>query len=579
MSDIDNNVLNGLRSFTPPFDISKEFNNVNEENIELNNIDDITDKIIGKRGECFLTFADKNTKLDHPLFSLPAGHTCPYAEYCKTLVPRDREKTHNTLIKDYGELRCYAANAETQYPATQASRWRNKDLLDLYPGVDGKAKLIINSIAFYEYVKEPMTLLRVHESGDFYHLDYFDAWLKVAKFRPDILFYAYTKSLPFWIQRQKEIPPNFKFVASYGGQYDEYITKYKLRYAKVFDTYEELLSSGLELNIDDTLAYNTDANFALLLHGTQKKGTLKAKQAYANAKILKRLKHEKKLNKLRNKIVNEGYDKKMKLNPRNWSSKYWSKKSVSDMLKEVIEPEAVDVSSIQMNDELSPLIWDSDNLKPDVRKTLLLNAKRFIEFCDMENMKFSDIMLTGSMANYNYNENSDIDVHIIMDFSQISTNKEFVGDFFKIKKQLWAENLPIKIKGHDVEMYFQDVNDPHHSTGTYSIIDNEWILKPIKKIININSGAVQLKAADLMNAIDDLETNKNKKDFLKKHKILKDKIKKYRQSGLEKGGEYSVENLAFKILRNSGYLKRMMDIKNDYLTQELSLDEFLNPDM
>lgn len=264
---------------------------------------------------------------------------------------------------------------------------------------------------------------------------------------------------------------------------------------------------------------------------------------------------------------------------RSWSCKFWSKKSVSDMLKEVIEPEAVDVSSIQMNDELSPLIWDGDKLKPDVRKTLLLNAKRFIEFCDMENMKFSDIMLTGSMANYNYNENSDIDVHIIMDFSQISTNKEFVGDFFKMKKQLWAENLPIKIKGHDVEMYFQDVNDPHHSTGTYSIIDNEWILKPIKKIININSGAVQLKAADLMNAIDDLETNKNKKDFLKKHKILKDKIKKHRQSGLEKGGEYSVENLAFKILRNSGYLKRMMDIKNDYLTQELSLDEFLNPDM
>jgi hypothetical protein len=183
------------------------------------------------------------------------------------------------------------------------------------------------------------------------------------------------------------------------------------------------------------------------------------------------------------------------------------------------------------------------------------------------------------MANYNYNENSDIDVHIVMDFSQISENKEFVGDFFKLKKQLWSEILPIQIKGHDVEMYFEDINEPHHSTGTYSIIDDEWIAKPIKKLININTGAVQLKAADLMNAIDDLETNRNKNDFLKKHRLLKDKIKKFRQSGLESGGEYSVENLAFKILRNSGYLKKMMDMKNDYLTQELSLDEFLNTDM
>lgn len=268
-----------------------------------------------------------------------------------------------------------------------------------------------------------------------------------------------------------------------------------------------------------------------------------------------------------------------KKNKRHWSSKFWSKKNISDLLKEVIEPEAVDVTSIQMNDELNPLIWDGDILKSDVRKSLLLNTKRFIEFSDVENLKFYDIMLTGSMANYNYNETSDIDVHIIMNFLQISENKEFVGDFLKMKKQLWSETLPIQVKGHDVEMYFQDTVDPHYSSGTYSIINDEWIAKPIKKLINVNTGAVQLKSADIMNAIDDLETNKNKINFLKKHEQLKNKIKKFRQSGLENNGEYSTENLVFKILRNSGYLKKMMDIKNDYLTQELSLDEFLNPNV
>lgn len=266
-------------------------------------------------------------------------------------------------------------------------------------------------------------------------------------------------------------------------------------------------------------------------------------------------------------------------NPRRWSSKYWKQNNISDVLKEVIEPEAVDVSTIKMNDTLNPLIWDEDEkLKPEIRKVLLKNAKRFIEFCDAENLKYDDIILTGSLANYNYNENSDLDVHVVLDFTQISENKDFVGDFFKLKKQLWADKLPIQVKGHDVEMYFQDAQEPHHSSGTYSLVKNDWIRKPIKKIINIDTADVQLKAADLMNTIDELESESDGENFLKKHEQLKNKIKKYRQSGLDKNGEYSIENLVFKILRNSKYLEKMVDMKNEYLTDELSLDEVLDTD-
>ena len=125
--------------------------------------------------------------------------------------------------------------------------------------------------------------------------------------------------------------------------------------------------------------------------------------------------------------------------PRFWSSRYWSKNNISDVLKEVVEPDTVDVSSIKFNDALNPLVWESDEkIKSEVRNILLKNAKRFIEFSDVENLKFNDIILTGSMANYNYNEESDLDIHIILDFNQISENKEFVGDFLKLKKQLWA---------------------------------------------------------------------------------------------------------------------------------------------
>ena len=145
-----------------------------------------------------------------------------------------------------------------------------------------------------------------------------------------------------------------------------------------------------------------------------------------------------------------------------------------------------------------------------------------------------------------------------------------------MKKELWENKLPIQVKGHDVEMYFQDNNEPHHSSGTYSLIKNDWVRKPTKKIINIDSADVQLKAANIMNSIDDLATNRNEKNILKQHETLKDKIKKYRQAGLDSNnGEYSTENLVFKILRNSGYLGKMVELKNDYLTNELSLNEFM----
>jgi cell fate (sporulation/competence/biofilm development) regulator YlbF (YheA/YmcA/DUF963 family) len=250
-----------------------------------------------------------------------------------------------------------------------------------------------------------------------------------------------------------------------------------------------------------------------------------------------------------------------------------NKINIGDVIKEVIEPNSVDTASIQFHEKLSPLIWDGDVIKSDVRKALLLNAKRFIEFSGVENLKFNDITLTGSMANYNYNDNSDLDVHIVIDYSQISENKEFVADFFKLKKQLWSELLPIQVKGHDVELYFQNKSEKHHSSGVYSLMNNKWINKPTKKIINIDTPNIKLKAADFMNSIDDLESNKNKKNWLDKYEQLKEKIKKYRQTGLDTGGEFSVENLVFKVLRNTGYLEKMVDLKNNYLQNELSLDE------
>jgi hypothetical protein len=106
------------------------------------------------------------------------------------------------------------------------------------------------------------------------------------------------------------------------------------------------------------------------------------------------------------------------------------------------------------------------------------------------------------------------------------------------------------------------------------LVKDKWIRKPTKKIVNIDMANVQLKSADIMNTIDDLEKDADDENFIDKHEKLKEKIKKYRQTGLDTAGEYSTENLVFKILRNSGYLEKMIDMEDDFLTKELSLDEY-----
>ena len=246
-------------------------------------------KKIDVKNDCVLTISSNNAKLDHPYLSLPAGYTCPFADICKTLTPRDRSRIDNKMVQDYGEIRCYAAGEEARSPNAQEARWKNKDLLDQFDE-KGKVDLILRSLAYYEQTHGKITLFRVHESGDFYSLEYFDAWLAVANARPDILFYAYTKSLPFWIIRIKDIPDNFKLVASVGGKRDELITKHNLRNAVIVNSPEEAKNLRLPIDIDDTLAHNYDGNFALLIHGSQKAGTDKSKASYKNRTIIQNLK-------------------------------------------------------------------------------------------------------------------------------------------------------------------------------------------------------------------------------------------------------------------------------------------------
>lgn len=246
---------------------------------------------------------------------------------------------------------------------------------------------------------------------------------------------------------------------------------------------------------------------------------------------------------------------------------------INEAITKVIKDQNINIDNIKQKPNLNPILWDeNDTLHDDVRKTLLLNAYEFIKFLKIDNLKVKDIIVTGSNANYNWCDYSDIDIHVIIDFDQISKNKDFLSEFFKTKKSLWEEKLQATIKGHDIELYVQDINEPHSSTGTYSILNNKWISKPIKKMISIDINNVKQKFHKFVDIINEILEARDDDYLLKMLNKLKKKIKKYRESGLYNLGEYSTENLVFKLLRMYGYIDKINKIINNIKKSKLTLE-------
>jgi predicted nucleotidyltransferase len=155
--------------------------------------------------------------------------------------------------------------------------------------------------------------------------------------------------------------------------------------------------------------------------------------------------------------------------------KFWLNKSIVELLEEDEELKSFDVNQLLLKDELNSDIWlNEDTIKPEIRKILLKNAIEFIKFVKINNLEYKDILFTGSLANYNYTDNSDLDVHILMNTSQITDNKEFLTEYLDAKKDLWKNIFEdVKVKNHDVELYVQDINEfnvSSVSSGIYSLM-------------------------------------------------------------------------------------------------------------
>ena len=231
-----------------------------------------------------LKMSKGNKKLKNTLiFDLPAGKTCPMANECKSYVFMN--ENGKTSIKD-GEnniFRCYAASQENQYPNVYKARKYNHELILKYlnkqNGYFHTYELIKESII--KNISKNINKVRIHSSGDFFNGEYLRVWLEVARLNKHLKFYCYSKSLHLF-GTNVSIPENFFLTASFGGKRDDLIHKgYFKRWAIVVNSEAEAIKKGFEhigkpykIDKDDSSCFKP-APFALLIHGTQKKGYFK----------------------------------------------------------------------------------------------------------------------------------------------------------------------------------------------------------------------------------------------------------------------------------------------------------------
>lgn len=232
--------------------------------------------------------------------------------------------------------------------------------------------------------------------------------------------------------------------------------------------------------------------------------------------------------------------------------------------------------AFDLQPDLNQKIWDRDKeVRRGVRGALMDIIDEFLEGLDLE-VDVKDVVLTGSMANYNWSKFSDLDLHILVDFAEINENKRMVKKFFDAVRSRWNKLHNITVKGHEVEIYVQDEDEPHTSTGVYSLTNDSWIVKPQKIQPEIDEVTAQKKMDFTVKELDKLRSlydNRLYEEAFEMAQRVKDKIGKMRKGGLERGGIYSPENLAFKMLRRSGDIENLFDIYTKSYDKVFSLDQ------
>ena len=241
-----------------------------------------------------------------------------------------------------------------------------------------------------------------------------------------------------------------------------------------------------------------------------------------------------------------------------------------DEIFDSVYPNQINLKSFNKKKTLCPRIWQHGDLKRIIRKHLEVIAKNFIKDLEMEDIEIYDIVLVGSIAGYNWSKYSDIDLHIIIDFSSLSNHgdKETLKKFFDLKKNDWNQKHNILIYGYPVEIYIQDTDEVNQSNGIYSVKYAKWVKIPTSDGGEMDKELIKRQASQYINIIDKIEELSNLNLNKRQCSILKNEIKKIhdeivngRRQTLPKEGEFGSANIVFKVLRRSGHLQKMKEIK------------------
>jgi len=223
--------------------------------------------------------------------------------------------------------------------------------------------------------------------------------------------------------------------------------------------------------------------------------------------------------------------------------------------------------AVTFHDKLNPKLWNGTKLRPEVREQLLVIAQDFLEELGVHDLDVKDITISGSNAAYSYTKHSDLDLHILVDMGNLPVD-EVYRELFTAKKTIYNDTHDIKIHTIPVELYVQDSRQPVVSLGEYSVMNDQWIKIPTKRRSDFDQTATKSKYEKLLSLIE--IALKSRKYNKVKHII--DTIKRYRQAGLDKGGEFGPENLAYKMLRSQGYITKLFDLRDKLHSEKLSFE-------
>lgn len=221
---------------------------------------------------------------------------------------------------------------------------------------------------------------------------------------------------------------------------------------------------------------------------------------------------------------------------------------------------------VPYHDELNPILWQDNKLKTEIRYKLLFIAKHFANFLNVSKLNLKDITISGSNAAYGYTDSSDLDLHLIADIPKDRTE---LIELYDAKKNQYNSKFDIKIKTIPVELYVQSSTQPHTSAGIYSVLYDYWIKEPKHQAPKVSDEEVKSKARNYAGRLN----RALRSDDLKLSVETMDDIRRLRQAGLESGGEFSIENLAFKLLRARGQIDKLRKHIDKLQSAELSIGE------